>query len=75
MSVTKEFFGRLVDGRDVSIYTIRTGRLCAKVTDLGAVLVSLETPDKGGFMADIVLGYDDVPHYLMFRRNGRPQRQ
>ncbi len=64
MSVTKEFFGRLEDGRDVSIYTIRTGRLCAKVTDLGAVLVSLETPDKGGFMADIVLGYDDVPHYL-----------
>lgn len=64
MSVSKEFFGRLADGREVSLYTIRTGRLSAAVTDLGAVLVSLETPDRNGDMKDIVLGYDDVDHYL-----------
>ena len=64
MSVSKEYFGRLADGREVSLYTIRTGRLSAAVTDLGAVLVSLETPDRNGEMKDIVLGYDDVEHYL-----------
>ena len=64
MSVTKESFGKLADGREVSIYTIRTDRLCAKVTDLGAVLVSLYTPDRNGVMKDIALGYDDVEHYL-----------
>ena len=64
MSVTKELFGKLQDGREVSVYTIRTDRLCAKVTDLGAVLVSLWTPDRNGEMADIVLGFDDVEHYL-----------
>ena len=64
MSVTKEVFGKLADGREVSIYTIRTNRLCAKVTDLGAVLVSLYTPDRNGEMKDINLGYDDVEHYL-----------
>ena len=64
MSVSKEFFGRLADGKEVFLYTIRTGRLSAAVTDLGAVLVSLETPDRNGEMKDIVLGYDDVDHYL-----------
>lgn len=64
MSVTKKHFGTLEDGREVSLYTIRTDRLCAEVTDLGAVLVSLYTPDRKGEMKDIVLGYDDVEHYL-----------
>ncbi len=64
MSVQKEFFGRMQDGREVSIYTIRTERLMAKVSDLGALLVSLETPDRDGAMKDIVLGYDDVEHYM-----------
>ena len=64
MSVTKEYFGRLGDGTEVSLYTIRTQRLCAAVSDLGAVLVRLETPDREGKMKDIVLGYDDVEHYL-----------
>ena len=64
MSVTKEYFGRLADGREVSLFTIDTGRLCAKVTDLGAVLVSFMTPDRDGAAKDIVLGYDDVEHYL-----------
>ena len=43
MSVQKEYFGRMRDGREVSLYTIRTERLTAKVSDLGALLVSLET--------------------------------
>ncbi len=64
MAVTKEFFGKLSDGREVSLYTIRTDRLCAAVTDLGAVLVRLETPDRDGVMKDVVLGFDDVEHYL-----------
>ena len=64
MSVVREYFGRLADGKEVFLYTIRTGRLSAAVTDLGAVLVSLETPDRNGEMKDIVLGYDDVEHYL-----------
>lgn len=65
MSVSKEYFGRLSDGTEISLYTIRTERLCAAVTDLGAVLVRLETPDRDGNMKDIVLGYDDVEHYLL----------
>ena len=64
MSVTKEHFGNLADGREVYLYTIRTERLCAAVTDLGAVLVRLETPDRNGAVKDIVLGFDDMEHYL-----------
>ena len=54
MSVVKEYFGRLADGREVSLYKIRTDRLYAEVTDLGAVLVRLETPDRDGNMKDIL---------------------
>ncbi len=64
MSVTKEYFGRLADGREVSAYTINAGRLCAKVTDLGAVLLNLWTPDRDGVSKDIVLGFEDVEHYM-----------
>ena len=64
MSVTKAVFGKLSDGREVSVYTIRTNRLCAKVTDLGAVLVSLYTPDRNGEVKDICLGYDNAEYYL-----------
>ena len=64
MSVVKDYFGRLADGREVSLYKIRTDRLYAEVSDLGAVLVRLETPDRDGNMKDIVLGYEDVEHYL-----------
>ena len=64
MSVVREYFGRLADGREVSLYKIRTDRLYAEVTDLGAVLVRLETPDRDGNMKDIVLGFEDVEHYL-----------
>lgn len=64
MSITKKHFGNLKDGREVSLYIIRTSRLCAAVSDLGALLVSLETPDRNGVMKDVVLGYDDVEHYL-----------
>ena len=64
MSVVKEYFGRLADGREVSLYKIRTDRLYAEVTDLGAVLVRLETPDRDGNMKDIVLGFEDVEHSL-----------
>jgi aldose 1-epimerase len=35
-----------------------------KITNYGGALVSLRTPDRGGRMADIVLGYDDPAGYV-----------
>ena len=33
--------------------------ITVKITTFGARIVSIETPDKNGKKADVVLGYDD----------------
>ncbi len=65
MEVSEEPFGQMQDGRKVNIYELKNTRgLRAKVIDYGAILVSLEVPDRDGKMADIVLGFDDLDSYI-----------
>jgi aldose 1-epimerase len=65
MSIVKSEFGKTPDGAAVDLYTMtnRNG-LVAKVTNYGAILVSLQVPDKSGRLADIVLGFDDLNSYM-----------
>jgi len=60
----KEFFGKLPDGQEASLYTISCGQIKAVVSDLGATLVRLYVPDAKGNVADVTLGFDDVDSYL-----------
>lgn len=60
----KTDFGMLPNGEKVSLYTIANGSITAKITDVGATLVSLLVPDKKGKTADVVLGYDDSRSYV-----------
>ena len=59
----KEFFGKLPNGEEASLYTIACGGITAAVTDYGANLVRLLVPDRNGCLADVVLGYDDCNGY------------
>jgi aldose 1-epimerase len=53
------------DGREVKIFTLTNKNgLKARVTEYGAILVSMETPDKSGKSADITHGYDDLAGWL-----------
>lgn len=63
--VKQEVFGKMPDGREVKIFTLtnRNG-LRARVTEYGAILVSMETPDKSGKLADITHGYDTLEGWL-----------
>lgn len=56
-------FGVLANGETASLYTIRSGRMTAEFTDLGATLVKLFVPDRDGKLADVVLGFDDPQAY------------
>ena len=63
--VTESVFGRTGDGKQVRIYTLTNALgLRAKVMEYGAILVSLEVPDRDGQLADIVLGFDELAPYL-----------
>ncbi len=62
---SKEIFGRLPDGRQVELYTLRNNQgAAAKIINYGAIIVSLTMPDRTGKIEDIVLGFDRLDEYL-----------
>ena len=62
--IPEENFATEVDGKPVSLYTLRGGNLTMQVTNFGARVVSLWTPDKNGSYEDVVLGYDNIENYV-----------
>lgn len=60
-----EAFGQLPDGTQVRLFRLRgPGGETAAVSSLGAALTALETPDRAGRLADVVLGLTDAEAYL-----------
>lgn len=53
-----------IDGKEVSLYTLKAGDLTMQVTNFGARVVTLWTPDKEGKFEDIVLGYNNIDNYV-----------
>jgi aldose 1-epimerase len=65
MNIQKSDFGKTHDGIPVELYTLTNKNgLVAKVINYGAILTELQVPDKNGKMADVVLGFADLPDYL-----------
>ena len=63
--VGEELYGAMPDGREVKIFTLTNKNgLKARVTEYGAILVSMETPDTAGKLADITHGYDTLAGWL-----------
>lgn len=64
-AIQQETYGKMPDGREVSIFTLTNKNgLKARVSEYGAILVSMETPDKTGKLADITHGYDTLEGWL-----------
>ncbi len=62
--IPQESFGKLPDGREALLYTLRNQRgMEMRVTNYGGIIVSLTAPDKQGHSADIVLGFDSLQGY------------
>lgn len=57
-------FQTMVDGKEVSIYTLKNADLTMQVTNFGARVVSLWTPDRDGIYEDVVLGYNNIESYV-----------
>ncbi len=57
----KSTFGKLKDGREVTLYTIENDHIVMKVMDYGATLVSFIQKDTG---IDVVEGFEDIEGYL-----------
>ncbi|MDE0827412.1 MAG: galactose mutarotase [Akkermansiaceae bacterium] len=58
-------YGTLPDGNEVSIFILRNKNgMVAKVIEYGAILTSLEVPDKDGNVADVTHGYDTLEGWI-----------
>ena len=66
MSVDRnKSFGKTPDGKQVGLYTLTNPNgVRARIMNYGAILVSLEVPDRDGNLADITLGFDKLDGYL-----------
>jgi aldose 1-epimerase len=61
-AVHKASWGTL-DGKPVDLYTLSSPSLTVSITNYGAQIVSIETPDRNGQKADVVLGFKDLAGY------------
>lgn len=65
MSIEKTSFGKTEDGQEIDLYTCTNKNgLIVKLTNYGAIVVSVETPDRDGKLANITLGFDKLDGYL-----------
>lgn len=63
-AVTKSSFGTTPEGKAVEIYTLKSPAVEARIMTYGARIVSIQTPDRNGKRADIVLGHPDLQGYI-----------
>jgi aldose 1-epimerase len=60
----KEQFGITANGRVVNRYVFENNfKTRISVLDYGCIIQTIETPDKFGNLADIILGYDSIEEY------------
>ena len=58
--VQVESWGKTPDGQEVYLYSFSNKNgLRAKMTNYGAIVVSLETPDRNGKLTNITAGFDE----------------
>jgi aldose 1-epimerase len=65
MNVEKSDFGKMPDGRAIDLYTLTGPKgMRVRVITYGAILVSVEAPDKAGKVADVTLGFEKVDDWI-----------
>ncbi len=64
MSITKQEFGVLSDGTEVSLYKIQNEKMVVCVSDFGCTITSILLPKKNGGFDDVLLGYSTLDGYL-----------
>ena len=51
-------------GQKADVYTLHSGDITLTVTNYGARVMSLRTPDKNGALENIVVGHKTVEEYM-----------
>lgn len=62
-SVAAQEWGATPEG-NAKLFTLTSPELRVQITEYGARIVSVEAPDRNGKRADVVLGYNNLAHYV-----------
>lgn len=57
-------YSKVIDGEQVSLFTLKSGKIGMKVTNYGARVVALCVPAKDGKPVDVSLGYNSIDEYV-----------
>ena len=67
MSITKNFFGALPDGKPIDCYIIENQKgMRAEILTYGGTLNKLYVPDQNGMLADVLIGFDTLEGHLNY---------
>lgn len=65
MKITKSTFGKLPQGIDADLFTLTNDHhVTVKITNYGAIITSIVTPDSHGNLDNIACGFDRLEDYL-----------
>ncbi|MDR1783409.1 MAG: galactose mutarotase, partial [Dysgonamonadaceae bacterium] len=65
MITDKKSFEKVYEGKQISLYTLKNKNgITVQITNFGARIVSVITPDKSGKFEDITIGYENIDKYL-----------
>ena len=65
MKIETTSFGKLHDGRRTELFTLSNdNKLSVKITNYGAIITSIEMPDKSGKIENIVCGFEKLETYI-----------
>jgi len=64
MAISKEAFGENLFGEQTDVFTLTNANgIRVRIMNHGGIILSIETPDRDGNSADIVLGHDTAAEY------------
>ena len=65
MNIDKTLFGKLDDGREIFVYTLKNAfGMTVKILNYGATIKEIHVPDRNGNFADVIGGYDSLDSYV-----------
>ena len=65
MKITKTPFGKTNEGIEVELFTLTNdNQITVKITNYGAIITTIESPDKADQLTNIACGFDKLETYL-----------
>ncbi|MBM3963583.1 MAG: galactose-1-epimerase, partial [Planctomycetes bacterium] len=65
MTIEKKPFGKIAEGKEVTLYTLTNASgNTVQMIDYGAIVVSINVPDKTGKRVNVTAGFDSIDGYL-----------